>query len=113
MCECAGACGGAPAGDSRGEAMSGNDPLMIEDFGGTVAPEIFALTDEQILGMEPEGQEVEPTPSSREQVSASQGPLTTAATAAASARDDKEERRRRSSQSTSSREELSVQDGKN
>jgi len=93
--------------------MSGNDPLMIEDGGGSVAAEIFALTDEQILGMEVEGQEVEADPSSRESANSSQGPSTAAATAAASARDDKEERRRRSSQSTSSREELSVQDGKN
>ncbi|HET6930683.1 MAG TPA: hypothetical protein VFI45_10215 [Candidatus Acidoferrum sp.] len=35
--------------------MSGNNPLMIEDVGGSVAPEIFALTDEQILEMAPEG----------------------------------------------------------
>jgi hypothetical protein len=38
--------------------MSGNEPLMIEDGLGNAAPEIFALTDEQILGLEPEGQEV-------------------------------------------------------
>jgi len=68
--------------------MSGNDPLMIEDFGGTVAPEIFALTDEQILGMEPEGQEAEDSSFSRDAVNGRQGPSTAAATAAASARDD-------------------------
>jgi hypothetical protein len=47
--------------------MSGNESLMIEDAGGNSAPEIFALTDEQILGMESEGQEIEAGTSSREQ----------------------------------------------
>ncbi|HTA57463.1 MAG TPA: hypothetical protein VK805_04885 [Candidatus Baltobacteraceae bacterium] len=56
--------------------------------------EVFALTDEQILGMEAEGQDVEPNPSSREQLIASHGPSTTAATAAASARDDRTEKGR-------------------
>ena len=35
--------------------MLGNDPLMIEDASGNAAPEMFALTDEQILELEPEG----------------------------------------------------------
>ena len=47
--------------------MSGNEPLMIEDAGGSAAQEIFALTDEQILGLEAEGQDVESGTSSREQ----------------------------------------------
>ncbi len=51
------------------------------------ANEVFALTDEQILGMEAEGRDVEPNPSSRELANSSQGPATAAATAA-SARDD-------------------------
>jgi len=68
--------------------MSGNDPLMIEDAGGNVAAEIFALTDEQILGMEPEGQETEDSSFSRDAANGRHGPSTAAATAAASARDD-------------------------
>src|SRR5437899_8256595 len=71
--------------------MNGNEPLMIEEAGGNATPEIFALTDEQILGMEAEGQEVEAGPSSRKLADASQGPSTAAATAAASARDDRGE----------------------
>jgi len=65
--------------------MSGNESLMIEDAGGNSAPEIFALTDEQILGMEAEGPEVENASTSRDTVNASQGPATAATTAAASA----------------------------
>ena len=49
--------------------------------------DVFALTDEQILGMGEEGQEVESNPSSEDMAHASQGPSTTAATTAASARD--------------------------
>jgi len=69
--------------------MSGNEPLMIEDAGGIATPEIFALTDEQILGMEADGLEVEPNPTSHELANSSHGPSTAAATAAASARDDR------------------------
>ncbi|HXJ12978.1 MAG TPA: hypothetical protein VNH19_11960 [Candidatus Limnocylindrales bacterium] len=69
--------------------MSGNEPLMIEDASGNATPEIFALTDEQILGLEAEGQGVEPNPSSRVLANARQGPSTAAANAAASARDDR------------------------
>jgi hypothetical protein len=47
--------------------MSGNEPLMIVDVGGNSAPEIFALTDEQILELEPEGQEAERGSAGREQ----------------------------------------------
>ena len=47
-------------------------------------PAVFALTDEQILGMEAEAQEAEPNPSSRELANSSQGPSTAVATAAAS-----------------------------
>jgi hypothetical protein len=68
--------------------MGGNEPLMIENAVGTAPPEIFALTDEQILGMEADGQDVEPARSTREMANASQGPSTAAATATASARDD-------------------------
>jgi len=68
--------------------MSGNEPLMIDDVGGNSTPEIFALTDEQILGMEAEGQEVENALTSRDTVNASQGPATAAATAASSAHFD-------------------------
>ncbi|HET7107828.1 MAG TPA: hypothetical protein VFI38_13540 [Candidatus Acidoferrum sp.] len=50
--------------------------------------EVFALTDEQILGMEAEGQDVEADPSSGEMAHAGHGPSTAAATAADSARDD-------------------------
>jgi hypothetical protein len=50
--------------------------------------DVFALTDEQILGMGEDGQEVESNPSSENVAHASQDPSTTAATAAASARDD-------------------------
>ena len=39
--------------------MNGNEPLVIEDAGGIAAPEIFALSDEQILGMEAEEKEAE------------------------------------------------------
>ena len=49
------------------------------------AREVFALTDEQILGME-----VEPNPSSRELANSSQGTSTEAATAAASAPDNRQ-----------------------
>jgi hypothetical protein len=69
--------------------MSGNEPLIIEGVGASVTPEIFALTDEQILGMEAEREELESNPSSREVASSSQGPSTAAATAAASARADR------------------------
>jgi hypothetical protein len=48
--------------------MSGNESLIIEDAGGNAAPEIFALTDEQILGMEPRGQEAENGSKSPEQM---------------------------------------------
>ncbi len=72
--------------------MSGNEPVMIGESGGSAAPEIFALTDEQILGMEAEGQEVEGDSLSRVQANAGQGPSTAAANAAASARDDSLER---------------------
>jgi hypothetical protein len=34
--------------------MGGNDSLMIEEFAASPAREVFALTDEQILGLEPE-----------------------------------------------------------
>jgi len=54
----------------------------------TATNEVFALTDEQILGMEPEGQEVDDSSSSRENLNSSQRPSTSAATTAASARDD-------------------------
>ena len=50
--------------------------------------DVFALTDEQILGMGEEAQKVESNPSRGDMAHASQGPSTTAATAAASARDD-------------------------
>ena len=69
--------------------MSENVPLMIEDAGRSTLPEIFALTDEQILGMEAEGQEIEPDGLSRDLADASQGPSTPAANTAASARDDR------------------------
>jgi hypothetical protein len=68
--------------------MSGNETLMIDDVGGNSTPEIFALTDEQILEMEAEGREVENDPSSRELADASQGPSTAVATAASSAHFD-------------------------
>jgi hypothetical protein len=68
--------------------MRGNESLMLGDAGESAALEIFALTDEQILGMEPEGQEVDDSSSSREHFSNSQCPSTSAATTAASARDD-------------------------
>src|ERR1700676_1253683 len=48
--------------------MSGSEPLMIDDVGGNSAPEIFALTDEQILEMEPEGRQAENGSTGREQV---------------------------------------------
>jgi hypothetical protein len=69
--------------------MSGNDSFVIEDVGGNSEPEIFALTDEQILGMEAEGQDTEGASSSREVMNGSQGPSTAAATAASTARDDR------------------------
>lgn len=71
--------------------MSANGPSMIENSAGTATQEIFALTDEQILGMEPEGLDVEANPSSVAAANPSQGPSTAAATAAASARDDRVE----------------------
>jgi len=74
--------------------MGGNEPLMIENVEGSATPEIFALTDEQILGMELEGLEVESASTTGDAVNASQGPSTTAATAAASARDDRTEKGR-------------------
>ena len=74
--------------------MSGNEPLMIDDVGGNSTPEIFALTDEQILEMEAEGQEVENASTSRDTVNASQGPATAAATAASSAHFDSAQGRR-------------------
>jgi hypothetical protein len=64
--------------------MSGNEPLLIDEVDGCAGREVFALTDEQILEMEAEGQEVEAAASSLEQVSASQGLLDAAATAAGS-----------------------------
>jgi hypothetical protein len=48
--------------------MNGNEPLMIDDVGGNSAPEIFALTDEQILELEPEGREAENGSTGREKV---------------------------------------------
>jgi hypothetical protein len=52
-------------------------------------PAVFALTDEQILGMEAEGQDTGGASSSREVVNGSQGPSAAAATAASSAWDDR------------------------
>jgi hypothetical protein len=48
--------------------MRGNESLMIQDAGGNAVPEIFALTDEQILGMEAEGQEAENGSTSQAQI---------------------------------------------
>ena len=59
--------------------MSRNEPLMIEDAVGDAAPEIFALTDEQILGMEPEGQGVDAASSGPQQLNGNQDPSTAAA----------------------------------
>ena len=47
------------------------------------ANEVFALTDEQILGIEAEGQEVGPNPWSRERANDGRGPSAAAATVAA------------------------------
>src|SRR5689334_17256656 len=66
--------------------MTLNDSLMqATEHLDTAGREVFALTDEQILELEPEGQEVESNPSSGDMAHASQGPSTEAATAAASA----------------------------
>ncbi len=57
-------------------------------------PDVFALTDEQILGIEAEGQEAEGDSSSHELANASHGPSTPAANAAASAPFDTAQGRR-------------------
>ena len=49
--------------------MSGNGPMMIENTAGTASPEIFALTDEQILGIEAEGADVQDRAARGEQAS--------------------------------------------
>jgi hypothetical protein len=65
--------------------MNSNEVSVLSEAGD----EVFALTDEQILGMEPEGQEAEGDSSSREAVNGGQGPSAAVATAAGSARDDR------------------------
>lgn len=67
-----------------------NSTEMAQEQHG-LRSEVFALTDERILGMEAEGLDVEANPSSVASANASQGPSTAAATAAASARDDRGE----------------------
>ena len=58
------------------------------------ANEVFALTDEQILGIEAEGQEVGPNPWSRERANDGRGPSAAAATVAGSAPIDSAQSRR-------------------
>ena len=66
--------------------MSGESISLMDGVGASEGREAYALTDEQILGMEGEEAIV---PSTEELRASSHGPSTVVATAAASARDDK------------------------